>query len=650
MKIVNIIPITKGVLKDPLTYYTSKDAEENSLVMITLRGKSVPGLVVSCEDAVEAKSRLKTSHFSLKRVERVADKNFLLPEFLKAAEETGRYFAGTTGGVISGLVPVRIFDEYLLPKGSLVSIEHKYARPETKIAPDNLKHTDKYVIQANDDDRFSVYRGIIREEFAKNSSVFLSSSTVNGAVSIFRELSRGIEPYAFLLHGKMSEKEIIAAWKHILETEHPVLIIATPVYASIPRRDFGAFIAEQESRDAYQSFSRPYFDFRYFLERYAEKLNAKFIMGDFFLRIESLRRHETKNMSSIIPMRFRLLSTITQEVVDMKKDQKNSIADSAPKSEFRIIGRRLEEVMRETLAQGGNIFLWGVRRGLAPLTACRDCGSIFSCPRCDVPFVLHREGGKMGLRNIFICHTCEERKSAEVTCTKCGSWRLQALGVGVEQSAQEVRELFPDATVYELHADAVKTDKKAENIAQTFAESRGAILVGTELAFSYVKSAALSAVTSADSLFSLPDFRIHEKILRKLLEVKLKAERSFVVQTRYPQEKLFQSLIQGNLMDFYRNEISSREQFAYPPFSVIVKIRFEGTENEIAEKAGYIEKLFEAYRPSIFPAFTPKIKDCYQVNAVMKVPTAKWPHEDILSKLLSLPPYFRVKIDPEDLL
>lgn len=642
MKIVNIIPITQGVLKDPLTYYTSKDAEKNSLVMISLRGKSVPGLVLSCEDAVEAKSRLKTSNFSLKRVEKVADKNFLLPEFLKAAEETGRYFAGTTGGIISGLVPNRIFDEYLLSKGALASIEHKYTRPEIKVVPDNLQHTDKYVIQANDDDRFSVYRGIIREEFAKNSSVFLSSPTQNGALSIFRELSRGIEPYTFLLHGKIPEREVVETWKRILGIEHPVLIIATPIYASIPRRDFGAFIVEQESRDAYQTFSRPYFDFRYFLERYAEKLNAKFIVGDFFLRTESLYRYEIKNMSSIIPMRFRLLSTIKQEIIDMKKDK----PDSEPKSEFRIIGHRLEEVMRETLASGGNIFLWGVRRGLAPITACRDCGNIYSCSRCEVPFVLHREGR----RNIFICHTCEERKTAEITCTKCGSWRLQALGVGVEQSAQEVRELFPEASVYEIHADAVKTDKKAENIAETFAQSRGAILVGTELAFSYVKSAALCAVTSTDSLFSLPDFRIHEKILRKLLEVKLKAERAFVVQTRYPEEKLFQSLTQGNLMDFYRTEISSREQFKYPPFSVIIKIRFEGGEAEVAEKAEYIEKLFAQYRPSIFPAFTPKIKDRYQVNAVMKVPTAKWPHEDILSKLLSLPPYFRVKVDPEDLL
>ena len=74
MKIVNASPITQGVLKEVLTYYTSKDIQNNSLVVIPLRGKSVPGLVTSFEDANEAKSRLKSSRFTLKRVEKIAER------------------------------------------------------------------------------------------------------------------------------------------------------------------------------------------------------------------------------------------------------------------------------------------------------------------------------------------------------------------------------------------------------------------------------------------------------------------------------------------------------------------------------------------------------------------------------------------------
>jgi primosomal protein N' (replication factor Y) len=643
MKIVNASPISQGVLKEVLTYYTSKDIEKNSLVVIPLRGKSVPGLVISYEDANEAKSRLKSSRFSLKRVEKVAPRNFLLPEFIAAANETAEYYAGTVGGIISGLVPSKIFEEYLKQKSALAETLGDTAfRIKKPILADNVLHADKYAIQASHEDRFSIYRGVIREEFARGSSVFLSCSTSMSTEMVAKELSRGIEQYTFTLSGKLSPKEMAGRWKKIMETEHPVLIIGTPMFASIPREDFGAFIIEQESKDSYQTFSRPYFDFRFFLEKFSEKMTARFIVGDSFLRMETLRRYEEKKLSAIIPLRFRLLSTLDQALIDTRKEKKESQNEKG----WRVISEPLKRSISETLESGGNVFLFGVRRGLTPLTACRDCGNILSCPRCQIPYVLHREG----MRNIFICHKCEERKKTEITCPKCGGWRLLPLGIGVELVAEEIRELFPNIPIFELNSDMIKNEKKCEETASSFRDSRGTILIGTEFALPYVDKAVLTAVVSIDSLFSLPDFRTNEKILRKLLEVKSKAEKIFIVQTRYAEEKIFKSLMQGNLMEFYKEEIKDRSRFFYPPFSVIVKIRFEGTDAEVAEKGAVINEMFKKFNIKIFPAFIPKIKDRYQVNAIIKIATEKWPDKELVEKLMSLPPYFKVKVEPEDLL
>jgi len=643
MKIVHVLPIVPGVLKEPLTYYTSKDASPHSLAVVSVRGKLLPSLIVSCEDVAEAKSRLRSSGFALKRVERIIEPGFFLKPFIEAVEDTSRYFAGSPGGVIAGLVPSGILLEYTRSKGPFVPAPIcPRPAPKKDIVPENLKNIDKYAVQAADEDRFSVYRGIIREEFAKGASVFLSAPSTRSVETIHRELGRGIEQYSFSLHGKLTQKEILSRWKTILELDHPVLIVATPMFASIPRPDFGAFILEEESRDSYQSFARPYFDFRYFLESYADKMKARFITGDLFLRIETLYRHEQKNLSSIIPLRFRMLSGLDQRIIDSKKEKE--VAGSS--SEFRVIGKTLEGLINETISSDGNVLLFGIRRGLAPITACRDCGTVLNCSRCNVPYVLHREGA----RNIFICHKCEERKKAETMCSVCGGWRLGLLGVGVEQAAMEARALFPEATVVEFHADAVKNDKRKEEIAEAFKDSRRMILVGTEMALPYVSKATLCAVTSVDPLFSLPDYRIHEKTLRKLLEVKSKAEKTLAVQTRYPNEKLFTSLLQGNLLDFYKEELSERKHFFYAPFAVIIKIQFEGTDEEVAEKGDFIEKTFGEWNVKIFPAFIPKIKDRYQVNAVIKVNADKWPLHKLSAKLAVLPPYFRVKVDPEDLL
>ncbi|MCK9352119.1 MAG: hypothetical protein M0P76_05010, partial [Candidatus Pacebacteria bacterium] len=320
--------------------------------------------------------------------------------------------------------------------------------------------------------------------------------------------------------------------------------------------------------------------------------------------------------------------------------------ESASDKGWKALSAPLRRSMTETLESGGNIFLFGVRRGVTPLTACRDCGNILSCPRCQVPYVLHREG----TRNIFICHKCEERKKTETTCPVCGGWRLLPLGVGVELVANEVRELFPNVPLYELNSDAVKNEKKCTEISSSFRDSRGTILVGTEFALPYVDKASLAAVVSVDSLFSLPDFRSNEKILRKLLEVRAKADKTFIVQTRYPEERIWRSLMQGNLMEFYKEETKDRSRFFYPPYSVIIKIRFEGTNQEVSEKAAVIEDMFKKFNVKIFPAFIPKIKDRYQVNAIIKTAVDKWPDKELVEKLMSLPPYFKVKVDPEDLL
>ena len=44
--------------------------------------------------------------------------------------------------------------------------------------------------------------------------------------------------------------------KAVLET-HPVLIIATKLFLSLPRRDFGAIIMDKESSSAYKNQKNP---------------------------------------------------------------------------------------------------------------------------------------------------------------------------------------------------------------------------------------------------------------------------------------------------------------------------------------------------------------------------------------------------------
>ena len=60
MKIVNVIPLAKGIFKEQLSYFTSKEALPGSIVSVPVRGRKINALVVSSEDVSEVKAAIKT--------------------------------------------------------------------------------------------------------------------------------------------------------------------------------------------------------------------------------------------------------------------------------------------------------------------------------------------------------------------------------------------------------------------------------------------------------------------------------------------------------------------------------------------------------------------------------------------------------------
>ncbi len=650
MKVVRVVPILRSVSKETLSYFTSEDIAPYALVKVALRGKDCFGLAASVAEVTDVKSELRSSSYALKKISRSV-KNFLLPEFLEAASETAEYFAATTGSIVASLVPAKILEEHWkgkikIPDGALGSNGGDGVVENSE--KNNLKDQNIFVVEQDDIDRYSTYRALIRESFARGESVFFSVPKVESGEKIFRELSKGIPEYAFLFHGKLSSKTLRERWTAALIEKHPVCVVATPLFFSLPRQDLGLIVVEEEHTGAYRTLLRPYFDQRYFAESFARKLHTRCIIGSSFLRTETWHRYEEKELIAREPLRLRLLSRAPCEIVDAKKDERIDAASG----DFRVITKTLEAAIRTHLPEG-NVFLYGVRRGLAPMTLCRDCGTIVSCKKCSAPITLH--SGATGKSNFFLCHKCGEKRSAEEKCAHCHSWRLQGFGIGVESAAQEARNLFPNARVYELHSDSMsaKNEKEMKDISRIFSgesKNSGTILIGTEKALPFVREAALSGVLSVDPLFLLPDFRIRERILRTFVEIREKTEKLFLIQTRQPEEEIFESVKHGDLLRFYRSEIVERAKFSYPPFSVLIKISWSGNENQVKAKSAQVKEIFEKWQPRIFPAFIQKIRNRFRVNALFKIPKDKWPDEEFSRALFSLTPDFTIDISPEDTL
>lgn len=203
--------------------------------------------------------------------------------------------------------------------------------------------------------------------------------------------------------------------------------------------------------------------------------------------------------------------------------------------------------------------------------------------------------------------------------------------------------MFPNARIIEISSDI--NLKANPDIPE-----RGAIIVGTEKALRHIDRVALSGVLSLDPLLLLPDFRIRERILRTLLAVQSKTEGKVFLQTRRPDEEIFSAWEQGDLARAYGSELREREHFAYPPFSILVKISWDGTEIAAREKGERVRELLTEHSPRIFPAFAQKVRNRIRLNCILKIPRESWPNDEILRRLFSLSPDFTVQVDPEDLL
>ncbi len=159
-----------------------------------------------------------------------------------------------------------------------------------------------------------------------------------------------------------------------------------------------------------------------------------------------------------------------------------------------------------------------------------------------------------------------------------------------------------------------------------------------------------SAIISLDSLFSLPDFRIQEKILYMLIHIRTLTTKRFIVQTRKFDEKVFEYGLKGNMSDFYREEINERKKFNYPPFSTLIKITLEGNKSDIVKEMEIAQNILDPYEVEVFPAFTQTVKGNHVLHGLMRIPQNKWPDSNLIDKIRSLSPSIMIKVDPETLL
>jgi primosomal protein N' (replication factor Y) len=626
MFIVECSPIARGPLKERLSYFSKAEPKLGSVVEVPLRSKKIPALILKITPLSEEKLVIKKASFPLKKIENQKTNHFFLPETISAAEKTANYFLSTIGNVLEAFTPSSIL-------GKLFTL-----KSPTKKGNKKPKENGIYTLQGGISDRLQDYKSLIREHFAKGESVLILVPTIAEANNFHKELSRGIERYSYIFESSQKPKDIITNWKQALLSKHPIMITTTPFALTIPRADLGCIILERENSRGFKTLHNPPLDARLFAEQLAKNYGARMIIADTALRIETIYREESGEISRRQTSKLRVPTNATSTIIDMKKK-----ADGE-KKEFAIIDPKIKPLIEEALFNNERIVIFAARRGVASICLCGDCGLLVKCLNCDTSVVLHQRGED----SYFLCHQCGERRSAQELCRGCGSWNLKSFGVTVDKVAEVVREMFKTANVFVGSKDNVRTATSAKTLFEKFYQSPRSILVGTEFIIPYLsKPFEHSIIASLDSLFSVPDYKMHEKIFHLTTTLRHLSTKTFTIQTRQHNHFVLECASRGDISGFYRQEIDYRKAFRFPPITTLIKITAEGKKEEISEIMKELLNVFNGLDATIFPAYIPKKLGRHSLHMLLRLPEGSWIDEKIVAILDNLPRNLSVEINPD---
>jgi len=179
-------------------------------------------------------------------------------------------------------------------------------------------------------------------------------------------------------------------------------------------------------------------------------------------------------------------------------------------------------------------------------------------------------------------------------------------------------------------------------------------IAGTEVFSQIGKKYAAVAIIDADTLFNLPDFRAHEKLVTTIAKLAQLTNGSVYIQTSNTLHPIFEELKTGNLGSFYQRELETRKPFLYPPFGTLAKLEFSAKKMaKVEEEAGKLyQKLSEISDRgsglSISPPYPPysRSRGKAQLNIAVKAKR----HQDLAKILACVPCTWRIIVEPESLL
>lgn len=423
-----------------------------------------------------------------------------------------------------------------------------------------------------------------------------------------------------VLHSNMSHGERLEEWERIYSGEVSfVLGTRSAIFAPLP--NLGLIIIDEEQEGTYKQEETPKYDARELAQQRAVYNNAVLLYGSATPSLDLFHRVQNNEV---------FMLTLENRIGDTKLPQVH-IEDLKTNSRGRIksiISTNLYDKINNALASNEQTILFINRRGHSPITVCRKCGSILTCPYCSVGVTYHKDS------HANICHYCNHSMDILMNCPVCHSQYLQQVGTGTQKVEEEVKKLFPQARVERLDLDISRKGAQ-EELLRRMKNKEIDILIGTQMVAKGLDfpNVSLVGIIDADSMLALPDFRAAERTFQLIVQAAGRAGRGnklgeVVIQTYSPDNSVITWAAKQDYISFYYEEIMQRKILCYPPFSSLLRIVVSSNnEDRVIAKTKFIAELIneatdakEDYLQILGPAPCPiqKIRRKYRYQIIVK--------------------------------
>ena len=384
-----------------------------------------------------------------------------------------------------------------------------------------------------------------------------------------------------ILHSGLSNGEKYDEWRKIERGDAQVVVGArSAIFA--PLKNLGVIIIDEEHEASYKQDSNPRYHAREVAILRAQYNQAALVLGSATPSLESRARAGKGVYQHLrLTQRANPLATIPEvQVIDFR--------DYIGQNETSNFTPPLLEAIQDRLDKKEQVVLMLNRRGYSSFVMCRECGTVDTCPNCDISLTLHMDTKTMN------CHYCGFSKGIPHVCPNCQSRSIRYYGTGTQKAYDELAELFPQARILRMDVDTTRKKGSHQALLDQFGQGKADILLGTQMIAKGLDfpTVTLVGVLNADTALNLPDFRSSERTFQLLTQVAGRAGRAekagqVLIQSYNPEHYAIRFAKDQDYEGFYVYEMSIRRQLGYPPYYFTIGITLSHKKEEEVVKRAY---------------------------------------------------------------